>query len=85
MLSNLTNLEKLDPKYATLDTKLTFGKYKGETIRQVTEYDGEYIMYLYDLNLIKPDKALLEQIYKTLDERNHNESNELDFWEEIFG
>lgn len=75
---NLKNLNKLTE--VNLNTKLTFGKYKGETIDNITQFDSSYIIYLYTKKLINPDKELLKQIKQTIKQKEEEYE-----WDSIFG
>ncbi len=65
------NIDKIKNNFKhTLDDKLKFGKYKGDTIREITEIDTGYIIFCYNNGLLKPDDELLEQINKTISDRS---------------
>ena len=85
MEPNWDNLERMDQ--LTVDTELTFGKYKGETIGSVAKYDSDYIIYLYEQSLIKPDSELLALIRDTIKikRRVDNERFNKEYWDTIFG
>ena len=60
---NLKNLNNLVQD--SLKTCMKFGKYKGETINSIMEYDSEYIIHLYDSGILNPNSELLELIHET--------------------
>lgn len=80
---NLNNVRRLTEH--SLSSQLNFGKYKGETIKNIFTYDSNYIIYLYDTNAISPNRGLLELIHKTRDEiiqRAIKTNNDIYFREE---
>ena len=79
---NWDNLNRYE-QFGTGD-KIKFGKYRGEVIGEVAKWDSEYILYLYDQKLIKPNSGLLKLIHdaKEMKRRSQNESNE--DWNAIF-
>lgn len=76
--NNLNSLSKTG-----LSTRLKFGQYSGETIKDVVEFDAKYIIYLYEYNRIEPDNELLNLIHKTIKQmEENNESRKFPFdWE----
>lgn len=70
----------------TMNSKLTFGKYEGEIIKSVFEYDSAYIIRLYDIGAINPDSGLLKVIHQTREEIEQRAQNleEDKEWEDIF-
>ena len=77
---NFENLKKMSQ--VGLKTRLTFGKYKGETIESIVSFDASYIMYLYDTNTINPDSELLKLIHMTEKYAKEEEKNE--WFDKIF-
>lgn len=86
---NLSKVEGINKH--TMKTEFTFGKYKGEIIASVFEYDSEYIIHLYDMGIIDPDDGLLKVIHKTKDDIENRDIDrtkrelEKETWEVIFG
>lgn len=84
---NLIN--KIDQQ--SIRTKLTFGKYKGEIIESVLEYDSEYIIFIYDNGILNPNDELLKVIHATKKDIEIHElheeciKNERINWDSIFG
>ena len=83
---NWNNLEKLTK--ISLNTKLSFGKYRGELVSDIVTYDANYIIYLYGTNKIEPDNELLHLIQNTINyKEKQNEINKFrdETWDTIFG
>lgn len=49
-------------KPADLNTVIPFGKYKGKTVDEVSEFDGEYIIWLNRSTEFKVSDDLIEAI-----------------------
>jgi len=50
-------------KHYTKDTVLGFGKYKGQTIKSVMQYDAQYILWAQDEKWINiKDQELLDEL-----------------------
>ena len=60
-----------------LNSTINFGKYRGMTINEIGEIDSGYILYLYQNNLIKPNKELLKLI-KQLHDNYYAPPNNVD-------
>jgi hypothetical protein len=55
-ISNLKDkIKSFDSKKNKVETKIPFGKYKGQTIRDVIEIDKEYIIWLLASKLNEPN------------------------------
>ena len=55
----------------TLKTICQLPKYKGYSMEEIGEFDSDYIMWLYDSNIIDPDEELLSVIHTTIEQINH--------------
>jgi len=67
-----------------LTTVMTFGKYKGEKISEIVEYDPEYIIWLYDEGILKPDAELLKQIHNTKTKPREEEQDDgFNDWDDL--
>ena len=95
-------MEPIDPKelkgiaqdflYHGLNHVIKFGKYSGMTVKQIGELDSEYIIWLHENNIIKPNAEVFK-IIKAAKEFNESESKDYlksatqgrDFWDSIFG
>lgn len=78
--------------YHGFDHKIPFGKYKGSTIQEIGEIDSDYILWLYDNNIIKPNTELLSHITELIEEQeesredyNKSANSGRAFWDSIFG
>ena len=87
----LNMLEDDTTKHHT-NTILKFGKYKDDnlTLEQIGEFDEDYLIWLYDNNVIKPDLNLLGVIHKTIELKEKNSRLDLnkemnDWYDGIFG
>ncbi len=70
-----------------INDKFTSGAYKGEYVKDVVEYNANYVILASDRGYFKPNAeltALIEQTVK-LKKEKENEPDDDDEWEEIFG
>lgn len=77
--SNLDSMNKL-----TLNTRMPFGKYKGTLVKDIVNFDSDYIIFLYKENRITPDSELSNMIRTTIKQKEKEENDTIE-WENIFG
>lgn len=62
----------MDIPVCTSDFVMTFGKYKGQSLEQIAEHDGQYILWLNNESVLRIDREFLDAV--EMDEReNDNE------------
>lgn len=76
-----------------LNDVINLPKYRGMTIKEIAEFDSEYVLWLYENKVIKPDEELMEMINNTYKQKSNSKISIFDdsdnyptedFWDSIF-
>ncbi len=73
---NEVKRSKLSSPICSAGFIMPFGKYRGQSLDQIAEHDGQYILWLHDAGVLRIDKEFREAV--EMDERmNESEMRDI--------
>ena len=61
-MNSTTNLSASDDATCSAEFAMTFGKYKGQTLDEISDNDPGYVVWLADANVLRIDREFLDAV-----------------------